>query len=217
MKAALIVLAGLLVVAGIVAVLAMSSPAEEAHPQTQVTAASGAGTNRPGGSVATSTTTPTPTLPTEATRPSEQGSEQGSDVVKEYMVGGVKVRDHRTGEHQKMDLPPNMHPANGPSLPSDLTHDISQQVKNQMIQCASAIPRDVRGDKPKVDGQLQVAIKDHRLSLTSVTIQVRDITDAAASEALRQCVQQRSASLTAVAKDQADLADYGIGVTFAIP
>lgn len=214
MKAALIALAGLLVVVGVAAVLLVSGTSEDAHPKPQVVAGSGfaATAHTPGGSVATPTL-PTPSTPTESTPPPEEGS----DVTKEYTVGGVKVRDHRAGEHQQMDLPPNMHPANGPSLPSELTHDISQQVKNKMIQCASSMPRDIRGDKPKVDGQLQVAIKDHVLSIHSIEVQVRDITDATASDALRQCVQQQAASLTAVAKDQADVADYGIGITFAIP
>jgi hypothetical protein len=214
MKAALIALAGLLVVVGVAAVLLVSGTSEDSPPKPQA-AGSGlaASAHTPGGSVATPTLPTSPSIPTESTPPPEGGS----DVTKEYTVGGVKVRDHRTGEHKQMDLPPNMHPANGPSLPSELTHDISQQVKNKMIQCASSMPRDIRGDKPKVDGQLQVAIKDHVLSINSIEVQVRDITDATASDALRQCVQQQAASLTAVAKDQADVADYGIGITFAIP
>jgi hypothetical protein len=210
MKAALIALAGLLVVAGIAAVLVMSNNPDEPHSHERIAAGRGSGaTPTPGGSVAAPTLPP----PTEAAPPPATGSAEPT----EYMVGDVKVRDHRTGEHKRMDLPPNMHPANGPSLPSELTHDISQQVKHEMIACASSMPREIRGDKPKLDGQLQVAIKDHVLSITSITLQVRDITDVAASDALRQCVQEKSAALTAVAKDQADVPDYGIGITFAIP
>lgn len=207
---ALLALAGLLVVAGVAAVLVMSSTSDDPH-KAQVASGSNAPTTSPSGTVATPSPSLQPSLPVE---PSPPGV---APIQKEYMVGDVKVRDHRTGEHKQVDLPPNIHPANGPSLPSELTHDISQQVKNKMIACAKSMPREIRGDKPKVDGQLQVAIKDHVLSITSLSLQVRDITDATASDALAKCVQESSTALTSVAKDQADVADYGISLTFAIP
>ncbi len=211
---ALLALAGLIVVAGVAAVLVMSSNSDGPSTSKPTVAA--------GGFVPASP--PTATAPTPSLQPSLQPSlpvepspPGVAPIQKEYMVGDVKVRDHRTGDHKQMDLPPNIHPANGPSLPSELTHDISQQVKNKMIACAKSMPRDIRGDKPKVDGQLQVAIKDHVLSITSLSLQVRDITDATASDALAACVKETSTALTSVAKDQADVADYGISLTFAIP
>ncbi len=208
---ALLALAGLLVVAGVAAVLVMSSNSDDPSKAKVASGSNVAPTTSPSGTVATPSPSLQPSLPVE---PSPPGV---APIQKEYMVGDVKVRDHRTGEHKQVDLPPNIHPANGPSLPSELTHDISQQVKNKMIACAKSMPREIRGDKPKVDGQLQVAIKDHVLSITSLSLQVRDITDATASDALAKCVQESSTALTSVAKDQADVADYGISLTFAIP
>ncbi len=214
---ALLALAGLLVVAGVAAVLVMSSTSDDpGKPIANVVAGSSVtSTTQPSPSGTVAAPSPSPSLPLPL--PVEASPPGVAPIQQEYMIGDVKVRDHRTGEHKQMDLPPNIHPANGPSLPSDLTHDISQQVKNKMFACAKAMPREIRGDKPKVDGQLQVAIKAHVLSITSVSLQVRDINDAVASDALATCVQQTSAALTAVAKDQADLADYGISLTFAIP
>ncbi len=209
MKATLIAVAALLVVAGVALALMLTKTDAPAPPRIAVQPAGSAVGHPP----PTGAPVATPTLPAAAS----DDAPAPAPTVREYMVGDVKVRDHRTGEHAQMDLPPNMHPANGPSLPSAITHDISQQVKQQMVQCAAALSRDVRGAKPKVDGQLQVAIKDHVLAIKSIDLQVRDITDAAASDALRQCVTEKSAALTAKAPDQADVADYGIGVTFAIP
>jgi len=140
----------------------------------------------------------------------------GSDQVREYMVGDVKIRDHRTGDHKPMDIPPNIHPANARALPSELTQDISQQVKRQMFDCAAAVPKEARGTKPKMEGTLAIAIKDHKLSITGLTAQIRDI-DGPSADALKQCVEQKSANFTSSAPKEADLDSYTIGLTFAIP
>jgi hypothetical protein len=141
----------------------------------------------------------------------------GSDQTREYMVGDVKIRDHRTGDHKPMDIPPNIHPANARALPSELTQDISQQVKRQLFACAKdLLPKEARGTKPKLEGTLSVAIKDHKLAITGLDSQIRDVDEASAS-ALKQCVEQKSASFTSSAPKEADLDNYTIGLTFAIP
>ncbi|MEP6863915.1 MAG: hypothetical protein ABJE66_25025, partial [Deltaproteobacteria bacterium] len=114
------------------------------------------------------------------------------------------------------DLPPNPHPAESRELPSELTHDISQQIRRQMNTCAAAVPKDVRGTKPKLDGQLTVAIHDHKLTVTDMALQVRDV-DGPSADALKQCVVAKSASYMSSAPDQPDLDNYGIAITFALP
>lgn len=161
-------------------------------------------------------TTVGPSLPS-ADDSSDPTLDQGSNKYpKDYMIGDIHVRDHRTGDNKPLDLPPNIHPAEHRELPSTLTHDISQQVKKLVWQCGADVPKDARGTKPRVDGQLTVSIKDHTLNLTTIATQVRDV-DGPAADALKQCVEQKSVGLTAAAADQADITDYGIGITFAIP
>lgn len=135
----------------------------------------------------------------------------------DYMVGDVHVRDHRGGDSKPLDLPPNIHPANARELPSTLTNDISQQVRKLVYTCAADLPKDTRGPKPRLDGQLTVGIKDHTLSITKAVTQLRDVPDGPGADAIRQCVEQKSIGMTSVAADQADLDDYGIQITFAIP
>src|SRR3954468_13219762 len=81
----------------------------------------------------------------------------------EYVVGDIRVRDHRSGDNKPLDIPPNVHPAEGPAIPSTLTHDISQKVKAVVMDCAKQdLPRDARGDgKPRLEGQISIAIKAH--------------------------------------------------------
>lgn len=208
MKATLIAIASLVVVGGVALVLLMSSN-ETATPTTKAKPATGSG----GGGV-TNTRTDQPSLPTPAPT---LGSAAGSDNAKGYLVGDVKLRDHRSGSNLPRDIPPNPHPANARDLPSELTHAISQQVKNQIYACAAAVPKEVKGEKPKVIGQLNVAIKDHKLSITGMSLETRDIADEATATALKQCAQEKSAGFTSPAKDQDDIADYNIQLDFAIP
>lgn len=207
MKAALIATAGLVVVAGVGLVLLMSG----GHSASAVAPSHGSATP-------TTVASPDPSLPASRTpAPSLGSAATGSDGAKEYMVGDVKVRDHRSGNNAPMDIPPNAHPANSRDLPSDLTHDITQQVRNVIFDCAAAVPKDAKGEKPRVIGQLLVAIKDYKLSITSEALETRDISDEAAATALKQCAQEKSAGFTSAAKDQADVNDYAIQLNFALP
>ena len=138
------------------------------------------------------------------------------DTPKDYMVGNIRVRDHRSGDNKPLDVPPNPHPADRRELPSSLTHDISQQVKRALYTCATDLPKDARGTKPRLEGQLTVAIKDHTLAITNAVAQIRDV-DGPSQDAIKQCVEHKAVGMTSVATDQADLADYGIQITFTIP
>jgi hypothetical protein len=204
----LIVALGALIVAAGVALVLMMSRGGDDTPATPKRAPAPV-VNPP--SVATGDPS-APSLPT--TPPS--GATVGSDGAKEYMVGGYKIRDHRAGDNKQIDLPPNPHPAESRELPSELTHDISQQIRRQMNTCAAAVPKDVRGTKPKLDGQLTVAIHDHKLTVTEMALQVRDV-DGPSADALKQCVVEKSASYVSSAPDQPDLDNYGIAITFALP
>lgn len=204
----LLVAVGALIVAAAVAlVLMMSRGDADQTPSTAKRAPAAPASPPP---VASSDPAPSlpPTAPSNATT--------GSDGVKEYMVGGVKIRDHRAGDNKQIDLPPNPHPADSRELPSELTHDITQQIRRQMNTCATAVPKDVRGAKPKLDGQLTVAIHDHKLTVTDMALQVRDV-DGPSADALKQCVVDKAASYVSSAPDQPDLDNYGIAITFALP
>lgn len=204
----LLVAIGAVLVIGAVALVLMMSKTDDTPSSTQPTA------QKAGQGSAITVTSSERGAPPKL--PDGTVAAAGSDQVKEYMVGDVKVRDHRTGEHAPRDLPPNPHPANSRSLPSTLTQDISQQVKVQLFECARDLPKEARGTKPKLEGTLAVAIKDHKLSITSLDSQIRDV-DGPSADALKQCVQQKSASFTSSAPKEEDLDHYTIGLSFAIP
>lgn len=209
----LIAVAALLVVGGVALVLILSSsdpdktPGKPTQPvqKVAITRPPTEATNGQGGAP-----TVAPALPSE--------HQAGSDEVVEYMVGDVKIRDHRGSGAKKIDIPPNPHPANAKELPLEVSHDITSQVNKAIYACAAqTVPKEARGDKPKVAGQLVVTVKNHQLTVNDLTLETRDITDEAAGNALKQCAQEKAAALTANARDSDDIAGYKIQLNYAIP
>jgi hypothetical protein len=135
---------------------------------------------------------------------------------KEYVVGDIRVRDHRPGNHAPLDIPPNVHPIEGPVIPSTLTHEVSQKVRSVVMECTASLPKDARGVKPRVEGQVLIAIKDHKVTITSSTMQLRDVTGDAV-EPTKQCIESKSTGIENSAPDVSDIEKYSINVSYAIP
>ena len=135
---------------------------------------------------------------------------------KDYVVGDIRVRDHRAGDHKPLDVPPNPHPMEGPMIPSALTHEISQKLRAHVMTCTASLPKDARGEKPRVEGQIIIAIKDHKVTITKSTMQLRDVSGESV-EPTKQCIEQKALGIENSAPEQSDLDNYSINVTYAIP
>jgi hypothetical protein len=135
---------------------------------------------------------------------------------KDYVVGDIRVRDHRPGNNPPMDIPPNVHPIEGPVIPSTLTHEVSQKVRTVAMQCTASLPKDARGEKPRIEGQILIAIKDHKVTITKSTMQLRDVTGDAV-EPTKQCIEQKSVGIENSAPETSDIESYSINVSYAIP
>ncbi len=166
-----------------------------------------------------------PPTPTERSHPGvtviqtpklpEAPAAGSADNVTEYTVGGVAIRDHRSGEHAARDLPQNVHPPGGHKIDSHLTWEISQKVRAVTKDCAASVPKDARGSAPKVEGQIVIAIKDKQLAITGATMQVRDVTSA--GDTVKQCIEQKSVGLTNPAPDEPDVDNYSITLSLDLP
>jgi hypothetical protein len=141
----------------------------------------------------------------------------GGENPREYAVGDTMVRDHRAGDNKPLDVPPNVHPLDSRMIPSELTHSISQKVKAVMKDCIASLPTEGRGEKPRLEGQIIIAIKDRTMSVTQSTIQMRDLDGlGAATETAKQCIESHAVGLSTPAPDETDLASYSIHLSFAI-
>ncbi len=136
------------------------------------------------------------------------------DGVREYDVGGRRVRDHRTNA-PPLDLPPAIHPPQGRLIDPLVTRAITEQVKSTMRECAKALAPEARGAKPRLDGLVVVAIKDKQVSVTSANVQLRDVTGDTVA-AVKQCIEHKSVGLAASAGAEADLPSYDITISYAL-
>jgi|SRR5688572_1264726 len=137
------------------------------------------------------------------------------DNPRDYVVGDVRVRDHRSGDTKPLENPPIAQPAESRVIPATLTHQISAQVKTVALECTKGLPASARGEKPRIEGQLAIAIKDNKVTVTKSTLDLRDVTGDVA--AMKQCIESKALAVTNPGGGEADLESYPINVTIAIP
>ncbi|HEY5950841.1 MAG TPA: hypothetical protein VIV40_35355 [Kofleriaceae bacterium] len=208
----MLVLAGLAVVALAIGLWLLLRKGDDASAHTS--------TGEPKGSAAVvvpprTVGTPTVTTPAPGEQPSLPQVGSGENP-RDYVVGDVRVRDHRSGDNALIDVPPNVHPAEAPKIPSALTTEIARKVQVVMTECTANLPKDARGDKPRLEGQIIIAIKDHNVTVTKSTVQLRNITGDAV-EPTKQCIDSKALQITNAAPDVIDMDDYPIHLSFAIP
>ncbi|MEJ7598185.1 MAG: hypothetical protein WKG01_09775 [Kofleriaceae bacterium] len=129
-------------------------------------------------------------------------------------VDGKVIRDHRTGAAPNQPVPTPRRPKQ-PEIASTITHEISQKVVAVLNECSRSVPKAARGPKPRAEGQLIVTVKDQQVQVTKTTVQLRDVTDDLV-EPTRKCIEERTLGLTAPAKDERDVENYEISISFAL-
>jgi len=152
-----------------------------------------------------------PALP----RPSTAAREPTGSAT-DYTIGDVRIRDHRSGEHAQLDVAPVVHSPLSRKIPAQLSFDISQKVRAIVAACATNVPANARGDKPRIEGQIKIAIKDHQATVTSAALQLRDVVGVTVDDA-RKCVEQKSIGATTPSGDEPDLDGYGITLSIRLP
>lgn len=209
MNRALLVVAALVVLGGAIGLWLMMRAPDDAQARARGAAGSGA-------EVATPTvrepSTPGSTVTPSLSRDPGQAAETPTS---EYVVGDTRVRDHRGGEHKPIDVPPNAHPPDTRQVSSGLTTELSTKLQAVMSECVAQIPKEARGPKPRLEGQVMIAIKDHQVAVSKSLMVMRDVTGEAVAPAI-QCIEQKSLTITNAAPDEGDVDNYSINVSFAV-
>jgi hypothetical protein len=135
---------------------------------------------------------------------------------RDYMIGDVHVRDHRSGDHAPLDVPPAVHAPGGRKVPSELVYAITQKVRAVISECVANLPSEGRGDKPRVDGEIEIAIKNQLATVTEATIQLRDVVGATV-ESVKQCIEQKSIGVATASGDEPDVERYAITMSVRLP
>ena len=134
----------------------------------------------------------------------------------EYMIGDIRVRDHRSGERAPIDVPPAIHPPEGRKIPSQLTSDLAQRLRVVMAECAVGVPPEARGKAPRLEGEVMMSIKDHQATVTRATFELRDLASAS-QDPVKQCMEQKSVGVATPSGDEPDVSGYPITLSFRLP
>ncbi len=137
------------------------------------------------------------------------------DKVKEYAANGAIIRDHRTGSHAPIELDPNAAPPNSRKLEPTLTKAIADRVRDVMHECVASLPANLRGERPRLEGLINIAIKDKVVTVNKTSLAVKDVIGDAA-ETTRKCIEQKSMAVTQAAGDEPDLPSYDINLSFTL-
>jgi hypothetical protein len=135
----------------------------------------------------------------------------------ETVVNGVRVRDHRRDRSQPITLPTTRPPPRDRRIAPELTGEITTRILPIVRDCATAnLPSEVRGPRPRVEGQVVIAIKEQQARITHAVVELSDVTGATVDVA-RRCIEDKSVGVTLPAANEADLEDYPIRISYAIP
>lgn len=158
---------------------------------------------------------PAPRPGQQPTLPAGSDANDLPDKVREYAANGAIIRDHRTGSHAPIELDPNAAPPNQRKLQPTLTKAIADRVRDVMHECVATLPANVKGERPRLEGTVTIAIKDKVVTVNKTALAVKDITGDAA-ETTRTCIEQKAKSVTQAAGDEPDLPSYDINLSFTL-
>lgn len=152
--------------------------------------------------------------PLDPSLPTPPGSKPPENP-KAYSVNGAIIQDMRSGNHEPFTPSATPKPANARRLEPTLTKAVADRVRDVMHECVKLMPDGVRGAKPRLEGSINIAIKDKKVLINKADLIVNDITGDAA-ETTRQCIVGKSMAITHAAGDEADLESYDINLSFTL-
>jgi hypothetical protein len=185
--------------------------------------------NHPRPSLNPQTTTPSDSPPpSDPSRPSAgtvAGVERGANADKagepplEYTLpDGRKVRDFRDpSKRVPLDMPPSIHPPGGRKIKPELTGLFTDQILAVMHECGKTVAPEALGVRPRLEGQIVIAIKQAKASVTSAVFKVTNLNSESVAQAQKDCIEQKSVGVTAPAADEQDLDAYSINLSFSFP
>ena len=176
-------------------------------------------TESPGIKNPTSSDPTRPTAGTVENVPRGTNADGVSEPPTEYTLpDGRKVRDFRAPQNRKpLEVPPSVHAPGGRKIQPQLTGLYTDQILKHMRECGAAVPKDVMGPKPRLEGQIVIAIKGAEGSVTGAVFKLTDISSESIAETARQCVEQKALTVKVPATGEADLDSYSINLSFAFP
>jgi len=138
---------------------------------------------------------------------------EGQPPVRETVVDGIRVRDHRTGDHGPITLP-DIHRHDPQRLPPDVVKTVLAQLQPALKECTAQIPQEARNPKSRLAGSVVVGIKDGTLSVNEANVGFEDVTGEIAGA--KSCFEKKAVGQTVPAA-VGDKDHYTIVLRFKLP
>ena len=229
----LLVIAGAVIVAGIAGYfLSRDSGAKMPPAQTAPTVVVSPGSpGSPSGQGGTAER-PDPATPDRTASGSAapgRWSEDGASDYREYVVNGVRVRDHRGNNKNKEVFTPSVAGSGGAAIspppardlpagrafPPALTTTLGRQVRSVVAACAAQIPGDQRGAKPRALATITVGVKSKVVTVEKTVVVLADVVAGEPVDAARTCIETKSVGINAPT-EEADVTDYDISLSYPL-
>ena len=159
-----------------------------------------------------------PSRPHAATVEStERGTHAPPREPLEYTLpDGRRVRDFRDPSKRKpLEIPPSVHAPGGRKIKPELTGLFTDQMVAHVRTCKQNVPASALGTKPRVEGQIVIAIKGEQASVTSAVFLMTDISDSQIAQSTKECMEKAALTVSVPAQGEADLAAYSINLSLA--
>jgi hypothetical protein len=201
----LLAFGALVAAAALILYLAINAEDSSARSTTQEAVAT-----KQASSTTSSQQTSSPATQTTTTATTQTGDRP---PPKEYVVDGVKIRDHRRGDRPPITEAPPREQVR--KLPTPITQEIGGKFQTVFRDCMKAIPKEAKGEKPRATGSMIVAIKDQKLTVVETNLDFNNVAPDAAAAA-KQCVSQHAVGLSAAAANETDVDRHAISVSLVI-
>lgn len=159
-----------------------------------------------------------PSRPHAATVEStERGTHAPPREPLEYTLpDGRRVRDFRDPSKRKpLELPPSIHAPGGRKIKPELTGLFTDQMVAHVRTCKASVPASALGAKPRVEGQIVIAIKNEVASVTSAVFLMTDVSDPQVAQSTKECMEKAALTVSVPAQGEADLDAYSINLSLA--
>jgi hypothetical protein len=157
-----------------------------------------------------------PNLPKVTAAEQARRDRADEEPATETIVNGIRVRDHRKDRSKPYTLVDPGLPSYARRIKPELTGAIVNQLLPHVQACGKAtVPPEARGARPRVEGKIVIAIKDHVVHIKEAAIELTDVTGVSV-DPIQTCIQQKAAGITAPATDEADLEDYPIRISYTL-
>jgi hypothetical protein len=157
-----------------------------------------------------------------STQPGAGTTAATGSSVREYIVDGARVRDHRTGDKppltsiERTKREPTEARNGGRVLGQVVTSALGSKVREVVAECAKLVPKPPSKEKSALRGKIFLDIKGRQARVSGTDLSMTGAHAPETVAAVTRCMNEKAVGLVTSADGEADAERFEIDVTFGI-